>query len=254
MSTERASCWSVTINNPTDLDDDLITEANARAGWSVEGQLEQGANGTEHYQLMVTTPQVRFSSIKKAFPRAHIEAARNPKHLAKYVTKEDTRVGVLPKNDMYPSQSSFYTLLVMVVKEEEAPKHWPTDAESLQMMVGKSKDPLEQFDTAVKTLISRGYHVEHHGCNPQVRSAWRLYRNAMITRFDLETKLAKDKLEAKAIEDAAALESKQDSELHEEQSSECSREGSEEGDEEDDWEGSESDSEGTSETSGECSE
>jgi len=251
MSTDRASCWSVTINNPTDLDDDYITEANARAGWSVHGQLEQGESGTEHYQLMVTTPQVRFSAVKKAFPRAHIEVAKNPKSLAKYVTKEETRVGVLPSNDMYPSQSSFYNLLVSVVKEEESRQECPSDTEVLRMMAGKSKDPLDQFDRAVKALISRGYHVEHHGCNPQVRSAWRLYRDAMITRYDLEAKLAKEKLEAKAIEDAAALESQQDSELHEGESSECAGESS---DEEEDGEGSDEDSEESSEGSSSGSE
>lgn len=233
------------------MDDDDITMANATNGWKVTGQLEKGENGTEHYQLMVRTPQVRFSAVKKAFPRAHIEVARNPADLAKYVTKVDTRIGAMPNSDWYPSQAAFYTLICDVVRNESKKPTLPSDTEVLAMMQGKSKDPLEQFDRAVKALIAQGYHCEHHGCNPQVRSAWRLYRDSMLTRYDLELN---QKIEAQAIRDEAALKSQQDGELHEVESSERSGEGSEEGDEEDDGEGSESDSEGSSETFSECSE
>jgi len=72
--TDRATVWSVTINNPTPSDEEGIALARQR-GWQVEGQKEKGSEGTEHYQLMVKTPQVRFSAVKKAFPRGHIEAA-----------------------------------------------------------------------------------------------------------------------------------------------------------------------------------
>lgn len=92
----RATCWSLTINNPTKSDEEWIQQARQK-GWQVEGQLEKGKEGTEHYQLMVKTPQVRFSAVKKQFPRAHIEIARNPAALAQYVAKEETREADLPK-------------------------------------------------------------------------------------------------------------------------------------------------------------
>jgi len=238
--TERASCWSVTINNPSDMDDDDITMANATTGWKVTGQLEKGENGTEHYQLMVRTPQVRFSAVKKAFPRAHIEVARNPADLAKYVTKTDTRIGALPNSDWYPSQAAFYTLICDVVRNESKKATLPSDTEVLAMMQGKSKDPLEQFDRAVKTLIAQGYHCEHHGCNPQVRSAWRLYRDSMLTRYDLELH---QKIEAQAIKDASRGHP-EDEEREEVQSDSDDEE----------TEGSDEDSEDSSEGSGSGSE
>lgn len=77
--TERATAWSVTINLKTVSKDTAAQcmETAKSLGWGVQGQLERGEQGTEHYQLMVRTPQVRFSSVKKVFPTAHIEACRN---------------------------------------------------------------------------------------------------------------------------------------------------------------------------------
>lgn len=44
---KRHSTWSVTINNPTQSDEDAIHQARQR-GWSVEGQKEVGEQGTPH--------------------------------------------------------------------------------------------------------------------------------------------------------------------------------------------------------------
>lgn len=100
---ERATNWSVTINNPIKADEENINLARQK-GWMVEGQLEKGDNGTPHYQLIVKTPQMRFSALKKAFPRAHIEVAKNVKALETYVKKDETRIGQLPDaSEFYPS-------------------------------------------------------------------------------------------------------------------------------------------------------
>lgn len=96
--TDRGTCWSLTINNPTQDDEDAIHIARQK-GWKVEGQKERGEQGTEHYQLMLRTPQVRFSAVKKQFPRAHIELARNPSALATYVSKEETRLQPLAQTN-----------------------------------------------------------------------------------------------------------------------------------------------------------
>lgn len=74
--TDRATAWSLTINNPTEADEENIQHARQK-GWKVIGQLEQGENGTKHYQLLVKTPRIRFGGVKKEFPRAHVEVARN---------------------------------------------------------------------------------------------------------------------------------------------------------------------------------
>jgi len=68
---------------------------------------------------MVKTPQVRFSAVKKAFPRAHIEVARNPAALATYVSKEETRVGQLPgKSELYPSQAKTFGMFVDWIEDD----------------------------------------------------------------------------------------------------------------------------------------
>ena len=169
---DRATCWSVTINNPVASDDESIARAKQRSGWSVTGQKEQGENGTEHYQLMVKTPQTRFSSIKKAFPRAHIEVARNVKALAEYVQKEDTRVGSLPTNDKYPSLTKLWDLFNDYLTE------WNI---SRQLMAGN--DALYYFDLFIAAYIEKGYHIETMGVNPQIRSAVKRYLPAVIARI-----------------------------------------------------------------------
>jgi hypothetical protein len=98
---DRSIYWSVTINNPNEGDEEAIANARQR-GWIVEGQKE--CVGTPHYQLCVNTrTQQRFTALKKAFPRGHIEAARNPKALKQYVHKEETRVAELPNSEKYLS-------------------------------------------------------------------------------------------------------------------------------------------------------
>ena len=69
---DRGTCWAITINNPTE--EDMTTTLPAK--WTIIGQMEKGKDGTPHYQAMLTTPQVRFSAIKKVYPRAHIELAK----------------------------------------------------------------------------------------------------------------------------------------------------------------------------------
>lgn len=169
---DRATCWSVTINNPLPADDENIALAKQRSGWKVEGQLEQGENGTPHYQLMVKTPQTRFGSIKKAFPRAHIEPARDMKALTKYVTKEDTRIGTLPANDKYPSLVRLWDMFYGYLRTEQLAI--PDDEEARLVI----------FDTFIGLQIELGYHVETMGVNPQMRSSVKKYLPSLMFRAE----------------------------------------------------------------------
>lgn len=169
MTTERSTSWSVTINNPQPSDDEDISRARQK-NWKVEGQLEQGKEGTKHYQLLVKTPQLRFSALKKAFPRAHIEVARNPDALAIYVNKEDTRIGHLQEqSEMYPSLSKLWDLFADWIDDK------PYD-------VFNEEEWLDQFDLFIKDKITEGYHVETMGVNPQIRSAVKKYGCSIIFR------------------------------------------------------------------------
>jgi len=166
---DRATCWSVTINNPIMADDENIARAKQSSGWKVDGQLEQGENGTKHYQLIVKTPQIRFATIKKAFPRAHIEPARNHKALAEYVHKDETRIGSLPANDKFPSLTALWELFDEYLRTE-------------QEAVPTGEGALVVFDQFISTYIELGYHIETMGVNPQIRSSVKKYLPSIIFR------------------------------------------------------------------------
>jgi len=185
-NTERSSCWSITINNPTESDHEAIATAKQK-GWTVEGQLEKGEEGTLHYQLMLRTPQVRFSAVKKHFDRAHIEVAKDPNALRKYVNKEDTRVGTLPASDKYPSMSKLWELIYQQNNTGDkdgwnmchlpyVELYRPDDDARLE------RNPLKWFDEQIRNLIRYGYHVESLAVNPQVRACWKSYWRDILQR------------------------------------------------------------------------
>jgi len=174
---DRATCWSLTINNPTEADEESFALARQK-GWKVEGQRERGEAGTEHYQLILRTPQVRFAAVKKIFPRAHIEVARNPAALSQYVAKEETRVGSIPVDQgKYPSQSKFFELVwdVILTYPHECSEftRWPND---------KLRFPTNALNKATHELIEEGYYVENIATNPMTIRSWELFHDAFLHR------------------------------------------------------------------------
>lgn len=103
--------WLLTVNNPEESDDVDISRAREK-GWLVEGQKEKGKDGTEHYQIYVRSKQ-RFSALKKAFPRAHIEVCHNPDAARQYVKKEDTRIGCLPAEARNKPMSMWQVMILL---------------------------------------------------------------------------------------------------------------------------------------------
>lgn len=185
-STERSCTWSLTINNPNDGDEELINLARQK-GWKVEGQKEVGKEGTIHYQLMVKTPQTRFSTIKKAFPRAHIEIARNVAALEQYVHKEETRVGELvSQSDMYPSLNKLWDLIY---------EYCISTNVNFNRIRVRGECPLDTFDYAIRFLILQGYNVESLASNPSTRSCWKNYGYELMKRSaDRQTDRQQEKL------------------------------------------------------------
>jgi len=181
----RATSWSVTINNPTSTDEEQIALARQK-GWKVEGQLEQGTEGTPHYQLLVKTPQVRFSAVKKAFPRGHVEQARNVSALQQYVTKSDTRLAGLPTSqEQYPSMSKLWDLITLYLNEQPFySKHIYEQSIRIMGLVSEERGELvmSMFDSAITHLIRQGYHVETMAVNPQIRSCWKRYYKPIFER------------------------------------------------------------------------
>lgn len=145
-------------------------DAARQLGWGVEGQLERGEEGTEHYQLMVRTPQVRFAAVKKVFPTAHIEVARNRKALEQYVHKEESRVEPLKSIEVsfltYPQvRTQFFK--------------WLVDRRFFETRASDPDDRLRLWDEFIGLSIEEGMHVDLIGMNPQHRGCiskyWRHY-------------------------------------------------------------------------------
>lgn len=94
MGATQGRRWCFTLNNPTDAEQvqDLWGD------WPrVQGgicQLEQGENGTPHYQgYVVFTGSTRLTAVKKLLDRAHWEVARGDgADNKKYCSKEEGRL------------------------------------------------------------------------------------------------------------------------------------------------------------------
>lgn len=191
-TTNKARSWSITINNPTEADHNriqLLSSERWFKGWS--GQLEKGENGTEHIQGMLKTESVRFAQVKKALPRAHIEAARNEQALAAYVKKEDTRVAELPSIAVFTPRvlseriaEDIYNKFVDDYGEDATVKWFQDDASRHAGIEAKWEklNALDWLDKTAQKLIMEGHHCEMYAANPAVRSAYKLYFRAMVIR------------------------------------------------------------------------
>lgn len=177
---ERATCWSITINNPTEEEMKPILPAK----WMLTGQMEAGAEGTLHYQAMLKTPQVRFSAVKQVFPRAHIEVARNVKALEQYCHKEESRVGLVP--DRVSNIPTLFDYIHTIAKRFDSEEY----ALYTSNYPGKKEEDtfMGYIDYLVDCDIQSGkIGVEIISINPMWRSAWKRHGRSMIMR---ETKLA----------------------------------------------------------------
>ena len=173
-TTDKSCCWSITINNPTP--DDLVF--TPKPGWRLQGQMEKGKEGTLHYQGMLTTPHIRFSAVKKEFPRAHIEVARDKKALAKYVSKEDTRVALSQEQmNIFKLQTAVSTTW----NEEEFTNRYVNSPAYSKL--GLDDTALAYIDSLTARLIRQGHRaIEFIAVNPIWRSSWKKFWRDIITR------------------------------------------------------------------------
>jgi len=175
-SSERATAWSITINNPTESD----MTPTLPAKWVLTGQVEQGEEGTIHYQAMLKTPQERFSAVKKVFPRAHIEVARNSKALGQYVHKAESRLAERPDVvSNIPTLWDYQHTIAKAFRDDEFIDHCS------QFQTPMSEDDLFMgyLDDLVRRDIEKGVcGVEFIAINPMWRSAWKKFGRAMIKR------------------------------------------------------------------------
>jgi len=177
--TDRATCWSVTINNPQEAE----YARPLPVGWTLKGQLERGEEGTLHYQGMLKTNQVRFSAVKKEFPRAHIEVARDKAALAKYVAKEETRVASV---ESIPTLFEYQTIIADKWVEDDFQSRWThswTNASSVPPDINAVA--MAYLDSLVEADINGGRRgAEFIAINPMWRSSWLRFWRAIINRRD----------------------------------------------------------------------
>jgi len=157
--------------------------ATLPAGWSITGQIEEGDEGTRHYQAMLKTPQLRFSAVKKIFPRAHIEIARNAKALANYVHKNESRVAEVDDRTSNIPTLFDYQHTIAGRWDDNFYKNFQAERLAEDEKLVPSDVALMYVDLMVAEDIERRVcGVEYIGINPMWRSAWKKFWRSMVSR------------------------------------------------------------------------
>lgn len=186
---KRSTCWSLTINNPTKEDFDAVKN---HAGWKdfirFEGQVEEGENGTPHIQGMLVTKSCKFSAVKKYYPRAHIEIARNKPALTNYVNKEETRIAELPKTQVATVVDLNSALIDILSNHEDKDIRLSTEGwgfECIPLIEKRYGEDagMRLLDMCVEYLIDTDhYGIEYIGANPSIRATWKKYWKSILKR------------------------------------------------------------------------
>lgn len=167
--TDQATCWSLTIFDMNEVDN-----WKKIPGWKLSGQYEEGKEtGKKHFQGMLQTPQVRFSAIKRVFPGAHIEPARDRAALAKYTSKEETRVATYEAAGV-PSLFDYQDTIAGLWDVEEFGRRRSDDAYLKRYKYDVGDLALAYVDELVASEIVKGQRgIEFIGINPMWRSSWK---------------------------------------------------------------------------------
>lgn len=213
---ERGTCWSLTINNPTDED----MNKTLPPGWRLEGQIEQAS--TKHFQGMLITPKIAFTTVKQYFPRAHIEKARKKVALQKYVHKSETRLTEFTQKNRIPTIFEFQEQIAGQLPEyEQLSKDFTSwfvkqyeaggDHRKQAMNMNQAQYFMKILDEKTNELIEAGERgLEFVAINPMWRSSWLRFYKGILNRHK------------KHNETSHTIEP--DGELHEGEPAECSSE------------------------------
>lgn len=180
-TTDRASCWSVTINNPTEEDRNAL-QAYPTFVKMVKYQDEVGEEGTPHIQAAIQTTQVRFSAIKAWLPRAHIEVARNKQALLNYVQKEESAVPgtrVVIQADYLSMDSALKAIAAHAMEYTE----WFKTA-GVRKAAKEHAFEKEEFWRAVKIILKDKPAAVGLFTNPQLERAWVNTREVWIELYE----------------------------------------------------------------------
>lgn len=184
----RATAWSVTLFNGEEKTD--LPE-----GWKLDGQQEKcPETGKLHYQGFLKTKQVRFSSVKKVFPKAHIEKARDEVALKKYVHKKATRVAPAPKTGSLNFTKFF---------EDVFEYCWDlTDRQDMQTVATLIHDVKMDgtgswLNETVACMIRAGgtWDYAHRATDPKIKAMWNRFRVPFLLSWLEEQERAKNDIQ-----------------------------------------------------------
>nr|WAE42249.1 MAG: replication associated protein [Cressdnaviricota sp.] len=180
-TTVRASVWSITTYGPdADTAPDMAIY-QLPPGWKLSGQIERcPTTGRLHHQGMLITKQNRFSAVKNVFPVSHIEVARDPKALATYTKKEESRVESVPT---YQGCTVFSLQTKVLLRWDDT----RFDEYCSQYANRKTKKELYLpfVDILVSELIEQGdaNGIEFVSINPMWRSSWIHFGESIVKRY-----------------------------------------------------------------------
>lgn len=190
----RATTWSLTLwhapkgNVTKERWDEYIARAiQSNIGWRIEGQQEKGDQSEGvHYQLLLKTPQTRWSAIVKWFPTGHVEPAKNKFALQNYVHKDETRDG-----EFKTVENKFLSWKDVRDKFFE---WWVSNHEEMPDKVVSEFDKMEAWDKFIGLSIQEGMEVDVIGVNPQYRSCiQRYWRSYVLREIDKRQTMSVDK-------------------------------------------------------------
>lgn len=144
----RGSWWSITINNPTDEDRQLLAAPPAYVRELI-GQDEIGQTGTLHIQACANTTQQRLSALKEWLPRAHLQKAYKGKEgaaLKNYCQKSETAV---PGTQFHFIARQTRQSDNEIVDGEDLPPPAPVLSLKEVMLIIASNCPLDEDDTEI---------------------------------------------------------------------------------------------------------
>jgi hypothetical protein len=190
MNSVRGTHWSVTLNmkNVSRKRCEEFIEQAKQANWGVQGQIEVGKEGTEHYQLLVKTPQVRLTAVKKIFATGHIEKARNVAALESYVHKEEGRI-----EEMKTIERKF------VQFPEVRKKFFQWILEEEQQHTGCYERKLSLWDQFIGLSIEERIECDVIGVNPQYRSIIQRYWNNYVRVAQEDRQIYVDRLDRQTV-------------------------------------------------------
>lgn len=191
MSTVRASWWSVTINNPTELDRQTVHGPAPRWVRIIKGQDEIGESGTLHLQMALNTAQVRMSQVKQWLPRAHIEAARNANALANYVSKDKTAVANSQfEHNYYDTNSQSMPDVLMLIAEvantELTAKRMAVNVDTGKVDMKKEEAYKQEFWDAVAIVVGNNENLIQTLTMPSYEKAWVKTRNVWLLKVQVD--------------------------------------------------------------------